>query len=58
MHAIVSYRCPADFSPTKGALSLNDLRWMPTQGRTNIQTDFDETSQAVLFSQSFRHVFD
>ena len=48
LHMILSYRCPSDFTPTKAALSVNDLRWMDPSAPPNCLDDYDTTSQFLL----------
>lgn len=48
LHMILSYRCPAEFIPTKAALSVNDLRWIDPSKPANCIDDYDTTSQFLL----------
>ena len=47
---VLSYRCPHDFSPTKNALSLNQLGWLRSRNPSNYLEDFDETSRTTIES--------
>ena len=49
MHVVLAYECPADFLPSKAALSVNDLRWLDIRNPANTLDGFDQTS-AMLFS--------
>lgn len=48
VNIVMSYRRPDGFIPFKGALSLNELRWIRWSERANRPADFDATSQEVL----------
>ncbi|MBC6718387.1 winged helix-turn-helix domain-containing protein [Aurantimonas sp. DM33-3] len=48
LHMVLSYRCPAEFVPTKAALSVNDLRWIDPNAMPNSLEDYDTTSQFLL----------
>lgn len=40
--------CPNEFSPGRGALSVNDLRWINARRPGNEPEDFDAPSKLVL----------
>jgi hypothetical protein len=48
LHVVLSYRCPDDFTPTKAALSLNDLRWVQANNPGNNIDDYDQTSRLLF----------
>lgn len=50
VHVVMAYRCPEEFTPSKGALSVNDLRWVDAIRPGNNLDDFDDTSR-FLFSK-------
>jgi hypothetical protein len=56
LHVVMSYRCPDDFEPAKGALSVNDLRWVPANNPANRLDDFDHTSRYVISSGFLREL--
>jgi hypothetical protein len=56
LHVVMSYRCPDDFEPAKGALSINDLRWVPAHSPANRLEDFDDTSRLVIRSGFLRRL--
>ncbi len=47
IQVVLGYRCPAEFSPTKAALSINDLRWIEV-GNLSSQRELDETSNLLV----------
>jgi hypothetical protein len=49
LRAVMSYRCPDDFRPSKVSLSLNRLAWMKPSLSAPIP-EFDEASQKLLTS--------
>ncbi len=53
VHVIMSYRCPPEFSPSKSALSTNDVRWLNIHDLPNDLSDYDQTSRHLL---SGRHL--
>ncbi|WP_339036043.1 hypothetical protein WHZ78_33410 [Bradyrhizobium symbiodeficiens] len=54
LHMVLSYRCPAEFTPTKAALSVNDLRWIDPSTMPNCLEDYDTTSQFLLSQEYVR----
>lgn len=48
LQVVLRYRCPAEFEPSKAALSVNDLRWISAQNPGNDLQDYDETSQHLF----------
>lgn len=52
LHVVLSYHCPPDFSPTKKALSLNDLRWVFAHNPANNVGQYDQTSR-FLFDRDY-----
>lgn len=48
LHVIMGYECPIEFTPFKGALSVNDLRWINLKNPGNNIDDFDQTSQFIF----------
>jgi hypothetical protein len=52
LHMVLSYRCPSEFTPTKAALSVNDLRWIDPGSPPNCVDDYDTTSQ-FLFAEGY-----
>jgi hypothetical protein len=48
LHVVMAYECPAEFSPSKGALSVNDLRWIRADQAPNAIEDYDATSRYLL----------
>lgn len=48
MHVVMGYRCPPEFSPTKAALSINDLQWIDVAKPTNSFDHYDNTSKELL----------
>ncbi|WP_083514460.1 winged helix-turn-helix domain-containing protein [Bradyrhizobium manausense] len=54
LHMVLSYRCPAEFTPTKAALSVNDLRWIDPNTMPNCLEDYDTTSQFLLSQEYVR----
>ena len=57
LYVVLGYRCPRDFRPTRGALSVNDLRWINTRVPSNSLDDYDETSRAVLEGDYVKEIF-
>jgi hypothetical protein len=51
VHVVLAYECPAEFPPTKAALSVNDLRWVDIRNPANTLDDFDETSRLLFATQ-------
>lgn len=51
VHVVLAYECPADFLPTKAALSVNDLRWVDVRNPANTLDGFDETSRLLFATQ-------
>jgi hypothetical protein len=52
LYIILSYRCPDEFSPTKSALSLNDLRWVWSGNPANSLGSYDSVSR-ILFEHGW-----
>ncbi len=50
LHVVMAYECPTEFSPSKGALSVNDLRWIRADQTPNSIEDYDGTSRYLLES--------
>lgn len=48
LHVVMTYSCPADFFPSKAAMSINDLRWLSSVNPTNNSEDFDATSRLLI----------
>jgi hypothetical protein len=48
VRVVLSYECPDDFSPSKAALSVNDLRWIDPQRPGNTIEDYDLASRWLL----------
>lgn len=51
MHVVLAYECPADFLPSKAALSVNDLRWLDLGNPANTLDGFDSTSKLLFATQ-------
>ena len=51
VHVALAYECPAEFLPSKAALSVNDLRWIDIRNPANTLDDFDETSRLLFATQ-------
>lgn len=51
LHIVMAYECPAEFVPSKGALSVNDLRWIRADQTPNTIEDYDYTSRFLLESR-------
>lgn len=51
VHVVLAYECPAEFLPSKAALSVNDLRWIDIRNPANTLDDFDETSRLLFATQ-------
>jgi hypothetical protein len=47
LQVVMAYLCPADFKPSKAALSVNDLRWVPVKNVINDLDYYDETSRML-----------
>jgi hypothetical protein len=54
VHIALAYRCPAEFEPSKAALSINDLRWIDAGNPSNALDDYDTTSQFLFLSGKLR----
>jgi HB1, ASXL, restriction endonuclease HTH domain len=54
LHVVMGYRCPDDFTPTKAALSLNDIRWVDVANPGNSLNDYDATSQKLFSGDHIR----
>lgn len=50
LHIVMGYECPPEFLPSKGALSVNELRWIDPEKPANSLDDFDLTSRLLLES--------
>jgi hypothetical protein len=48
LHVVMGYQCPDDFTPTKAALSLNDIRWVDATNPGNSLDDYDATSRRLF----------
>lgn len=48
VHVVLAYECPAEFLPSKAALSVNDLRWLEIRNPANTLDGFDETSRLLF----------
>jgi len=48
MHVVMGYPSPPEFSPTKAALSINDLRWVNVARPANTLEHYDDTSKQLL----------
>lgn len=48
LRVVLSYDCPDDFSPSKAALSVNDLRWIDPERPGNTVEDYDLVSRWLL----------
>lgn len=48
MHVVMGYSCPPEFSPTKAALSINDLKWVNIARPANTYEQYDDTSKELL----------
>ena len=46
--AVVLFRCPKNFEPKKGELSINDLGWLPLSTPPNDPDDFELWSRLLL----------
>lgn len=51
LQVVMGYRCPAEFLPSKAALSVNDLRWVDAGSPGNSLDDYDETSRLLFERQ-------
>jgi len=50
LHVVMAYECPDEFSPSKAALSVNDLRWIRADQTPNFIEDYDGTSRYLFES--------
>lgn len=50
LQIVMGYQCAPEFLPSKGALSVNDLRWIDVENPANSLDDFDETSRLLFQS--------
>ncbi len=48
VHVVMGYHCPDEFTPTKAALSLNDIRWVDATNPGNTLDDYDTTSRRLF----------
>jgi hypothetical protein len=48
IHVVLLYSLPSEFEPSKTALSINDLRWIPALKLPNSLTSYDQTSQVLM----------
>jgi len=48
VHVVLGYACPESFTPSKAALSLNDVRWIDFRNPGNSIEDYDSASRHVL----------
>lgn len=56
LHVVLGYECPTEFTPTKAALSVNDLRWVDARSPGNNLSDYDSTSE-LLFQGDYVREF-
>jgi hypothetical protein len=56
LHVVMGYECPPEFMPSKGALSVNDLRWIRADQPPNTIEDYDSTSRYLLESRKIRSI--
>lgn len=56
LHVVMGYRCPDDFTPTKAALSLNDIRWVDAANPGNNLDDYDATSRKLFLGDHIRRM--
>jgi hypothetical protein len=56
LHLVMGYRCPEDFTPTKAALSLNDIRWVDAANPSNSLEDYDATSRRLFAGDYIRQM--
>jgi hypothetical protein len=54
VHVVMGYPCPDDFTPTKAALSLNDIRWVDAGNPGNNLDDYDPTSRHLFIGDIIR----
>ena len=54
LHVVMGYPCPADFTPAKAALSLNDIRWVDAGNPGNNVEDYDPTSRHLFIGGLIR----
>jgi HB1, ASXL, restriction endonuclease HTH domain len=56
LHVVMGYRCPDEFTPTKAALSLNDIRWVDAANPSNSLDDYDVTSRRLFVGDHIRQM--
>jgi hypothetical protein len=58
IHVVLTFRLPTNFSPTKSALSVNDLRWLGAASVPNRPEDYDGTSRFLFESGRLQRLID
>lgn len=56
LHAILVFRCPDRFEPTRKRLAINELRWAHVQDSPNDLDDVEPVSRALLESRAVRDI--
>ena len=56
LHVVMAYECPGEFLPSKAALSINDLRWVPAANASDDLGDYDETSRQLFLGDEVARI--